>query len=300
MEREEVFRLLMREDVGLPALPEVLTRLDRSLRDPDVDLRVVADLAASDAVLAGQIVRMANSAYYARGSSHVSGLAPAIHRMGLRALRGLVYALTLPRSFRRDGGFPSRLLWRHSLAVAALSSEIAGFLGMEQSLREEAWLSGLVHDIGALALSTVAPREYSELLREAAKSARSDSWTEYDFVELERVRVGTDHAEAGSVFLRERWRLPSPMPEVAAHHHDLAFSPDLPEGVERSTIHLVHVANGICSGFGVDWNPCESGRRAFRESAWEALGLDLEKVEELVARAKTSVDLAEEMLSGGG
>jgi hypothetical protein len=87
---------------------------------------------------------------------------------------------------------------------------------------------------------------------------------------------------------------------VAEHHHDLAFSPDLPEGLERSTIHLVHVANGICSQFGVDWNPCESGGNAFRESAWEALGLDLGKVEALVARAKASLELAETLLSGGG
>ena len=121
MEREEVLRLLLREDVGLPALPEVLTRLDRMLRDPDVDLRAVAEIAGTDAVLAGQIVRMANSAYYSRGGSPVTGLASAIHRLGLRALRGLVYAMALPRAFK-GGNFPARLLWRHSLAVAALSS----------------------------------------------------------------------------------------------------------------------------------------------------------------------------------
>ena len=297
MDRQEVLRLLLREDVGLPALPEVLTRLDGLLRDPDVDLRIVAELAGTAAVLAGQIVRMANSAYYARGGSAVTGLAPAIHRLGLRALRGLVYALALPRAFK-GGSFPARRLWRHSLAVAALASEIAGFLELPQALREEAWLSGLVHDIGALALSTLAPQEYSDLLQEA--SANTGDWTEVEFTELERGRFGIDHAEVGGIFLRERWRLSDPMPQVAAHHHDLAFSPDLPEGTERSTIHLVHVANGICSQFGVDWNPCESGGNAFRASAWEALGLDLGKVEELVARAQASLEFAETLLSGGG
>jgi len=297
MDRQEVLRLLLREDVGLPALPEVLVRLDGLLRDPDVDLRIVAELAGTDAVLAGQIVRMANSAYYSRGGSPVTGLAPAIHRLGLRALRGLVYALALPRAFK-GGAFPARLLWRHSLAVAALASEIAGFLDLPQALREEAWLCGLVHDIGALALSTLAPVEYSDLLREV--SAKSGDWSEVEFTELERGRFGIDHAEVGGVFLRERWRLSDPMPLVAAHHHDLAFSPDLPEGAQRSTIHLVHVANGICSQFGVDWNPCESGGNAFRESAWEALGLDLGKVEALVERAQASLELAETLLSGGG
>ena len=227
----------------------------------------------------------------------MTALAPAIHRLGLRALRGLVYALTLPRAFK-GGNFPARLLWRHSLAVASLASEIAGFLELPQSVREEAWLCGLVHDIGALALSTIAPEEYAAMLAEL--SASSAEWTEIDFTEVERNRFGIDHAEVGGIFLRERWRLSDPMPLVAEHHHDLAFAPDLPEGLERSTIHLVHVANGICSQFGVDWNPCESGGNAFRESAWEALGLDLGKVEALVARAQASLELAETLLSGGG
>jgi len=295
--RDRILSLLQRDDVGLPALPEVLSRLDHLLRDPEVDIRKVADLAATDAVLAGQVVRMANSAYYARGGGAVTGLAPAIQRLGLRAVRGLVYALTLPRAFQANQ-FPSKLMWRHSLSVAALSQEIAVFLKLPQAAREAAWLGGLVHDIGALALSIVAPNEYGDLLKEAA--GITEQWSESDFAALERKRLGVDHAEAGGIFLRERWRLPSPMPEIASHHHDLDLPADLPGPAGGSTIQIVHVANGICSQFGVDWNPCESGPRAFRESAWEALGLDLDQVEELVERTRVSLELAEALLSGGG
>jgi len=297
MNRDEILSRL-REDLGLPALPEVLVRLDRMLRDPDVDLRKVADLAATDAVLAAQVVRMANSAYYSRGGAILTGLAPAVQRLGLRALRGLVYALAMPRIFgERGGDFPARELWRHSLTVAALSSEIAASLGLGQELREEVWLGGLVHDIGALALATIAPREYSRLLHEAASS--SDA-AQSDLSELERDAFGVDHAEAGGILLRERWRLPDPIPEVAERHHDLEFDPGLPDGIQRNSIHLVHVANGICTGFGVFWSPVGAGGKAFRESAWEALGLDLDKVEDLVERAQASLGLAETLLSGGG
>lgn len=294
--RERILGLLQRDDVGLPALPEVLLRLDQMLRDPDVDIRKVADLAGTDAVLAAQVVRMANSAYYARGAAAVAGLAPAIQRLGLRAVRGLVYALTLPRAFQ-DTRFPSRQLWRHSLAVAALSQEIAAALELPQARRETAWLGGLVHDIGALALSIVAPVEYAEVLEEAGKI--QEEWSESDFAGLERQKLGVDHAEAGEIFLSERWRLQPPLPQIAAHHHDLDTPEGLPESDEQGTIRIVHVANGICSQFGVDWNPCEAGGRAFRESAWAALGLDLGRVEDLVARTRASLELAEALLSGG-
>ena len=296
MNRDEILSRL-REDLALPALPEVLVRLDRMLRDPDVDLRKVSDLAATDAVLAAQVVRMANSAYYSRGGAALTGLAPSVQRLGLRALRGLVYALAMPRIFgERGGDFPARELWRHSLTVAALSSEIAACLGLGQQLREEVWLGGLVHDIGALALAAIVPREYSRLLREAASSPDA---AQSDLSELERNAFGVDHAEAGGILLRERWRLPDPIPEVAERHHDLEFDPGLPEGLQRSSIHLVHVANGICTGFGVVWSPVGAGGKVFRESAWEALGLDLDKVEDLVERAQASLGFAETLLSGG-
>jgi two-component system cell cycle response regulator len=204
----------------------------------------------------------------------------------------------MPRVFRGgEGGFPVRELWRHSLTVAALSSEIAAFQGLPQSLRDEAWLSGLLHDIGALALGSILPVEYGKLLGESAKAAEKGSST--DFAILERERFGLDHAEAGGILLRERWRLPDPVPEVAERHHDLEFDPDLTESLQRSTIHLVHVANGICMGFGVSWNPGGDRGLAFRESAWASLGLDLGKVEEIVERTKSSLGFAETLLSGG-
>lgn len=298
MNREEILDRL-REDFGLPALPEVLLRLDQELRDPEVDLRKVTELASSDQVLAGQVVRMANSAYYSRGGARLTGLSPAVQRLGLRALRGLVFALTLPRMFRNSTGeFPIKDLWRHSLAVASLASGIAEALGLPASVREEAWLGGLVHDIGALALSSIAGIEY-DLLVSGSRRTEPD-WTGSGICSLEAGAFGIDHAEAGGIFLRDRWRMPEPIPEIAFRHHDLGSLGGLPKSSEQSTIHLVHVANGICSSFGASWNAGNPRGEEFREEAWEALGLDLEKVEDLVGRTRASLDLAETMLSAGG
>lgn len=281
---------------GLPALPEVLLRLDRELANPDVDLRHIADLAGTDAVLAGQIIRMANSAYYSRGSASITSLGPALQRLGIRAVRGLVFALTLPRSFPAGSTFPTRGLWRHSLAVAALASSLCDELGLPAGRKEEAWMGGLIHDIGALALATLAPLEYQQLLDRLTENATAGVASE--IIEIEREVFGIDHAEFGAVFLRENWRLPEPMPSVAAHHHDLGGM-DLPNDGLGSTIHVVHIANGICSGFGAGWNRGSPPGKAFRNSAWDSLGLSLDRVEDLVSRAMSSLDLAETLLAGG-
>jgi HD-like signal output (HDOD) protein len=300
MKREEILQRLQ-GDVSLPALPEVLLRLDRILKDPEVDIKEVARLASTDAVLSGQIIRMSNSAYYARGGTPLNSLQPAIQRMGLRALRGLVFALTLPRIFQegRDG-FPYKALWRHSLAVSAFAAELVTDIGGSASQREDAWLGGLVHDIGSLVLASLYPMEYGKLLSDTRTELENQhEWDDRQFADREKDVFGIDHAEIGGLFLKERWRLPHPIPDIARYHHTLGWEEPLPYGVERSTIMVVHLANGICSHYGIGWNPAEQDGKAFQESAWEAIGLTLDRVETLLAKVKTSLGVAETMLSGG-
>jgi HD-like signal output (HDOD) protein len=300
MKREEIIQRLQ-GDVSLPALPEVLLRLDRVLKDPEVDIKEVARLASTDAVLSGQIIRMSNSAYYARGGTPLNSLQPAIQRMGLRALRGLVFALTLPRIFQegRDG-FPYKALWRHSLAVSAFAAELVTDIGGSASQREDAWLGGLVHDIGSLVLASLYPVEYGKLMSDTRIELENQhEWDDRQFADRENDVFGIDHAEIGGIFLKERWRLPHPIPDIARYHHTLGWEEPLPHGVERSTIMVVHLANGICSHYGIGWNPAEQDGKAFQESAWEAIGLTLDRVETLLAKVKTSLGVAETMLSGG-
>ena len=300
MKRDEILQRLQ-GDVNLPALPEVLLKLDKMLKNPDIDVKDVAHLASTDAVLSGQVIRMSNSAYYARGGAQLTSLQPAIQRMGLRALRGLVFALTLPRIFQDgDDKFPFKALWRHSLAVSAFAAELVTEIGGSAAQREDAWLGGLVHDIGALVLASLQPKEYHQFLTSVKHHVQTKvEWDDRDLSEWERGTFGIDHAEIGGIFLKERWRLPRPIPDIARLHHSLGWEEPLPEGVERSTILVVHLANGICSHFGIGWNPAEREGKAFQESAWEALGLSLDRVEELLEKVKTSLDMAESLLSGG-
>lgn len=297
MIREEIIRRLQ-GDLSLPAFPEVLAKLDGVLADPEVDVRDVVRLVQTDSVLSGQLLRMANSAYYARGGSQVANLQASIQRLGLKTVKGLVYALTLPRLFS-GGTFPHRALWKHSLAVAALSGEIVSLTGGGTAERDLAYLAGLLHDVGALVLSRIDDG-YGMFLARAADLHGKGEWDERDISELERAEMGIDHAEVGAIFLAERWRSPHPIPILVGHHHDLGWADASADGVSHRLMAILHVANGVCNHGGIGWDDLPTEGRAFRESAWESLGLDLAAVDALLERMLASVEHAETLLSAGG
>lgn len=296
--KREVILLRLQGDVTLPAFPDVLAKLDNLLSDPDVDVREVAKVVQTDSVLAGQMLRMANSAYYARGGDPVANMQAAIQRLGMKAVRGLVYALTLPRLFG-GGVFPHKALWKHSLAVAALSGEIATLLGCTAAERDLIYLAGLLHDIGALVLARVDVG-YGEFIEKAVRKEESDEWDERDVTQIEREGLGIDHAEVGAVFLSDRWRVPHPVPLLVRHHHDLGWADTAADDSLRRMVAILHVANGVCNHTGVTWDQLPTEGRAFRESAWESLGLDLAAVDSLMIRMASSVSHAEMLLSLGG
>lgn len=297
MNRSEILKRL-EGDVSLPALPEVLSRLEGVLADPDADVRDVAKLVQTDPVLSGQLLRMANSAYYSRGGQPVANVQAAIQRLGSRAVKGLVYALTLPRLFQGGGRFPHRALWKHSLAVAGMSAELVKVLGGTAAERDLAYFAGLVHDIGALLLAQLDP-DYVGFLERALERRETSGWDERDLADLESAEFGIDHAEVGAIFLADRWRSPQPVPRLVRHHHGLGWETTTDDPDVRRLVAILHVANGVSNHAGIGWDGLPTEGLAFRESAWEHLGLDLSTVDSLVERMSTSVEHAETLLSAG-
>lgn len=297
MNRLEILKRL-EGDVSLPALPEVLSKLEGVLADPDCDVRDVAKLVQTDPVLSGQLLRMANSAYYSRGGLPVANLQAAIQRLGSRAVRGLVYALTLPRLFQGGGRFPHRALWKHSLAVAGMSAELVTVLGGSASERDLAYLAGLVHDIGAMLMAHLDPGYVAFLERSVARR-EVEGWDERDLADLETQEFGIDHAEVGAIFLADRWRSPQPVPRLVRHHHGLGWETTAEDPEVRRLVAILHVANGVSNHAGIGWDGLPTEGLAFRESAWEHLGLELSTVDSLVARMSSSVEHAETLLSAG-
>lgn len=141
-----------RFDVGtLPRLPAVVPQLMRSLRNDDADSRTLAEQIARDTVLVGEIIRVANSAYF-RTARPVTSLPQAITLLGQDGLRRVVMQMVMRPILRSDESVASQhageRLWEHAERCARACI----FLGRGACDPFEAFLAGLVSQTGAQAI----------------------------------------------------------------------------------------------------------------------------------------------------
>jgi diguanylate cyclase (GGDEF)-like protein len=179
----------------------------RVCSDPDGDVGQLADVLARDPILAGQVLRVANSAFYYRGSE-VTSLHRAAMVIGMRALKVVALGFTLSSEMPQKGtaaGLDLPVYWHRSVLNAVIARSLARTV--DQPVAEEAFLCGLLSDIGKLALTHAAPEQYGAVVAEAG------GWpTE----ELERERLGFDASEAAERLLRG-WKVPEMLVLGAAY-----------------------------------------------------------------------------------
>jgi diguanylate cyclase (GGDEF)-like protein len=149
-------------------------------------------------MLAGQVLRVANSAFYYRGSE-VTSLHRAAMVIGMRALKVVALGFTLSNEMPQSGvaaGLDLKTYWHRSVLNAVIARSLARTV--DQPLAEESFLCGLLSDIGKLALSQAIPAGYGPVVAEAG------GWPSG---ELERERLGFDASEASERLLRG-WQVP--------------------------------------------------------------------------------------------
>jgi putative nucleotidyltransferase with HDIG domain len=228
---------------AIPALPSAATRMVVLLRDPDVDVNEVLRAIEFDPSLTSNVLRLANSAYFAMPRS-IGSLKDAIVRLGFNRIFQLVIASAVVSIARRSvKGYdlaPGELL-RHSISVA-IGAEVLG-QQLQRPVPTATFTAGLLHDLGKLVLST--------FLEVDALPIATLAFNEEISFEIAEARVlGIDHAEAGAALL-ECWNLPDAIVEVVRCHHD----PETFRG-DPLVLDLVHVADHLSLevglGAGVD------------------------------------------------
>lgn len=170
----------------------------------NVTLSELEDVLSEDQTLAGCIVAASNSATYGH-LGRVATIRAALARLGLVRARRLVCAAMCRRMFDAS---VARDLWNHSLTVAGTAARIASDA---QASIDEAFLSGLVHDIGRLALLGV-PGEAQNICRRLTQRGCPQTI-------VERVVFGEDHAALGARLLR-RWNFAARIVEAVKAHHE--------------------------------------------------------------------------------
>lgn len=219
---------------SLPVLPAVYHQLVAELESAEVSLERAGQILSTDVGLSAGILKTVNSAFFGLPRK-ITTPEQAAAMLGVDVLKGLVISQAMFSMFheREDMLFSLSRLWEHSLRVAGFSRIICGLQGGGRAEAEEAFLCGLLHDLGKLALADRLPDEYSRVLELASQ----DNLAIRD-AELEV--LNTDHAELGA-YLLGLWGFSERIVTAVAAHHAPSAMISTPWVLDAST----HVSNYI-------------------------------------------------------
>lgn len=196
----------------LPAMPQILIKLIEHLQADDAGMPELAALIAKDAAMTSKILTVANSsAFHRAGSARVAGLEQSLVALGTDMIKTLVISESVFQtfnSFPHSASIDLRGFWKTSLTTAVIARDIARQMAYPHL--EEAYLAGLLHNVGRLALLATAPREYGVNFM-----ARDDE----DLCAVEQRTLQITHTEAGA-WLIERWQLDSFLADSVLYHHE--------------------------------------------------------------------------------
>jgi HD-like signal output (HDOD) protein len=221
---------------GIPTLPAYVFELSSLLTTIPVDLKRVCRVIRTDPSLAAQVIRLCNSALWGSRQG-VSNIEHAVVLLGTERLRTLVLTCSLLECIGNSLS-PTELqsFWQHSLLTATLSARSALCLRYPES--EEAYLSGLLHDVGVLPLLILALRS-----KEPRVTLGPILWGES--LEAEQKQFGVDHCLVGKCLGRS-WNFSLELIDVLEHHHRPQEARQNPLLVE-----IVRAADLVCRMHGV-------------------------------------------------
>lgn len=260
---------------ALPPLPQVALRVIQVAQDPRSSAADLAMAVSSDPALAARVLRVANSPLY-RAQRKITSVQEALVRLGFVQARNIAVSSAITAAYAPDARnalFRIEEFWRHSLAVAFRTSELAGMRrGFDVPT---AFTAGLLHDIGRLALYYADPAGVDQAV---ARALAED--VPFDVIECEE--LGARHDEVGGK-LAERWGLPAATVEaIAEHHHPSAEGL---AGIVRESDSWC-VANAFLPGYRVPGPP---GSKPARSPEGERMARQVGQLIELVTGESVGV-----------
>jgi putative nucleotidyltransferase with HDIG domain len=209
---------------SLPSLPLTVVALGEAVQDDRCTVDRILGILSKDPSLSATLLRLANSAFYV-GEGSVMDLRTAVLRLGFDAVANLGTGAAVIKTLKGGTHLDAVKLWQHSVAVGLTAKGVC-VLAKRHGQAETAFLTGLLHDIGKIALDTCFPEAYATVLQKVAEGAH--------FVDAEREVLGLDHAEAGALLAAD-WAFPQAIVEVIRDHHDPKPDDFLPN--------LIHLAD---------------------------------------------------------
>jgi putative nucleotidyltransferase with HDIG domain len=276
--------LLLQNVNQLPTLPIVYDRLQKALSNPLVSVKDVSKVIEQDQSLTSKLLHIVNSAYYGFPGK-ISSLSRAIVILGFNEVKHLTLSISVLSTFNKQAkgsNFDYSAFWKHSIAVAVLSGIIAKkYCTSKVFSHEEAFVAGLLHDIGNL----IEDQYIADLFTEVLKIQETE--TKYHW-EAEKEVMGFTHEEAGEL-LAEKWNLPQVLIDTIGFHHTViarkSYSAIFP------VISVVHLADIIAFALGYGY-----GHSSYVSSpvidCVQTVGLKTDDLKEIVEQG---ISISEEM-----
>ncbi len=235
---QALVELISRID-SLPSIPSLYEEVVREARSQEGSLAKVADIISKDVGMSAKLLQVVNSALFGF-SGQVSSIVRAVNLLGLENIKALILSLKVFTSSHTKS-FPCYslpTLWEHSISVAMTARSIATQEGFSQAMIDEAFMAGMLHDVGKAVLLDKLPdecRNISEMVKEKGCG----------LLDAEQARLGTTHARVGA-YLMGMWGLSESTVEAIAFHHFPGRSGNEKFGI----LTVVHLANAMEHGGG--------------------------------------------------
>lgn len=194
----------------LPVIPDVAARILAIAEDKiDISFKELENIIKVDPSLTAKILKIANSALYAR-QREIASLQMAITLLGFKNIKSLVLLVTASGSIQQHRNTEFyQIFWKHAIISAFLARHLSLRSGRKESA-DEAFLGGLMHDIGQAAFFNADQARYTGLMKQAlAEPVKIE--------ELEEAAFGADHRQVGASVL-ESWNFPSRYVDIAREH----------------------------------------------------------------------------------
>ncbi len=257
----------------LATMPRTVTTVASMIDTGSASTAQISAEIAKDQVIAMQVLKLVNSGFCGFRMP-VTSISHATVLIGLDALRMLLFGTTLLNleATRQMQGF-----WRHSLGTARAAGVLAELAGLQKA--EEVAVAGLLHDIGKVVITQVAPVETLAIDRVVEEKGLLR-------IDAEREVLGLTHLEVGR-WLAAKWALPDRLTYPVVFHNDFDSERDF---ADRTAV--VHIADIVCRARGVGF-PGDHRVPKIDPRAWNLLGLSMSDV------ASTLVELEELSPVGG-
>ncbi len=260
------------------SLPDAAIRVFQVARDRKAGSEDLLHVIEADPALALKILRTVNSAYHSL-RHEVKDLKTAITLLGFKQVRNLALTLYVSRIFSRSGTYrrySRQGLWNHHVAVASASRLIAEIC--ECAPPDEAYLAGLLHDVGFILIDQHMNRYFRQVLDEISDGTAT--------IVAEREILAFDHCELGHAVVRH-WNLSEAIAAAAGYHH----RPEAYEGPYAMIVRIVSVANYFCSHQGYTSLGVDNVAPPAPET-YEDIGMRLDQVTSIIQRLEESFHFA--------